>query len=436
MSSGETADEDDAHEFAVAFGRGQFTTAVGLLSEDGHEQLVASYPDQFQDGELEPTAALEAYWRGLYNQYGEFVDVGAITVDDADVMVELCFVDGVERATLEFDEDGVADLEFDPAYEVPDYVDHGAFSERNVMVDTEDSELAGVLAVPDSDCPVPGVVLVHGHGIHDPNGTVGATKILRDLAWGLASNGIATLRYEKRLNSADVPDDEYTLDTVVTDDAVAAMSTLADADDIAADSVFVAGHSQGGLCAPRIASRYGDAAGVVVLDGTADPVVDPDNLTWLRYSLDVDGVLDDEQEAEFEAMRETFRRIADCEFEPDETIRGFPGVWHQSHHDYDPVGTASDLAAPTFVLKTDRTDPERQPELAEMVRDHYETWQSADLPPGSRTEYYEGIGHYFQPGPAPVTQTRLFFGGNVADAIIEDITEWVLETQSRATESE
>jgi hypothetical protein len=39
---------------------------------------------------------------------------------------------------------------------------------------------------------------VHGSGPNDRDSTVGANKIFRDLAEGLASAGIAVLRYDKR----------------------------------------------------------------------------------------------------------------------------------------------------------------------------------------------------------------------------------------------
>ena len=144
----------------------------------------------------------------------------------------------------------IAGLSFSPEYETPGYVTRETFTERDVTVDAGDVELNGRLAVPEGDGPFPGVLLVHGRGVHDPDGSVGATRLLRDLAWGLASDGIATLHYEKRLAGHDVPDAEFTLDNVVTDDAVAAASTLAGADAVAADQLFVAGHSQGRMCAP------------------------------------------------------------------------------------------------------------------------------------------------------------------------------------------
>ena len=147
---------------------------------------------------------------------------------------------------------------------------------------------------------------------------MGASKLLRDFAWGLASEGIATLRYEKRLADQDVPDEELTLDAVV-DDAVAALAELAAIDRVAEEALFVAGHSQGGMAAPRIAAQHGSVAGVV-LDGRADSTLDPDDLDFMRYEFEPDGDLSDAQEAELDRERETARRIAEGDFEDDETL--------------------------------------------------------------------------------------------------------------------
>ncbi len=45
---------------------------------------------------------------------------------------------------------------------------------------------------------MPAVVLVHGSGFGDRDATVGQIKLFKDLALGLASRGIAVLRYDKR----------------------------------------------------------------------------------------------------------------------------------------------------------------------------------------------------------------------------------------------
>ncbi|WP_256301493.1 alpha/beta hydrolase family protein [Haloarchaeobius salinus] len=420
-----------ARTFARRFLDGEFDPATDLLTEDGHEAVVESFPEAFREPETDAADAFEAYWWGLHGQYGEARGVREVTVDGDEAAVELSFEAGSETAHVGVEADGITDLRFDPEYEVPGYVDEEAVTERDVTVDVDDVALDARLAVPDGDGPVPGVVLVHGAGIHDPDGTAGASKILKDLAWGLASEGVATLRYEKRLAEHEVPDAEFTLDRVVVDDAVVAVDTLADADAVREDAVFVAGHSQGGMAAPRIAERHGGVAGVVNLDGSPDPGLDPAHADIIRYEFDVHGELTDEQEAQVAEDRETLRRIQAGEFDDDETIMGRPGVWHRSLNAYDPSGTASALGVPVFVANTFRVDEAVQPELAAFIRDRYETWRHADLPDGSRVAMYEGLDHYFQAGFAPTNPLSLEFGGNVAADVVADLADWLHDHGSR-----
>ena len=433
-----------ARAVAEAFGRRAFTEAVDQFTSDGRDRVVASFPAAFGDHD-DGEDVLEGYWRGLYAQYGDFEAVGDVTLvddwsasDDADgaeesddspvrqrAEVRLDFAAGRETVTVDFDDEGVVNLTLPPAYEVPDYVDPDSFTERDEVVDAGDVSLDGVLTVPDAEGPVPGVVLVHGFGTHDPDGTAGATRILADLAHGLASDGIASLRYAKRLQDHAVADANRTLDRVVTDDAVAAVSTLAESEAVDPDRVFVVGHSQGGLCAPRIAQRHGGVAGVVALDSPADPVPDPENMVHTRFMLALDGELDEDQQAVLESRREDFRRIAAKKVDPEETVAGVPGAWHLSHHDYDPLGTACTLDVPSFVLNSGHADREMQADLFEALRADYETWREADLPPGSRVEFYDDACHYFQTGPTPVTPMRLYVGGNVAAHVLGDVADWI-----------
>jgi hypothetical protein len=441
--------EQRARAVAESFGRGAFPEVVDQFTAAGRDRLLDSYPEEFgaHDAAAE---ALDGYWRGLYAVYGDFEAVGDVTlVDDTAgnddtgaeggdssthhrAEVRLDFAEGSETVTVDVDDGGVVNLTLSPTYEAPDYVDPDAFTERDVAVDAGDVTLDGVLTVPETAGPVPGAVLVHGFGSHDPDGTAGATRLLADLAHGLASDGIASLRYAKRLQDHEVPDAERTLDRVVTDDAVAAVSTLADTAEVDADRVFVVGHSQGGLCAPRIAQRHGGVAGVVALDPPADPVPDPDDMVHTRFMLSLDGDLDEEQQAVLESRRAEFRRIADGDIDPEETVAGVPGAWHLSHHEYDPLGTACALDVPSFVLKSGRADRERQADLFEALRDDYETWRDADLPPGSRVAFYDDACHYFQTGPTPVTPMRLYVGGHVAPHVLDDVAEWIHDVRPTA----
>ena len=125
--------------------------------------------------------------------------------------------------------------------------------ERDTLVVCDAFRLPATLTLPrravEKGRPVPCVVLVHGSGPHDRDETIGPNKPFRDLARGLAARGIATLRYDKRtfVYRADcVPEGrQLDLDVETVDDAVAAVRLARTLPGVAADSVYVLGHSQG-----------------------------------------------------------------------------------------------------------------------------------------------------------------------------------------------
>ena len=62
-----------------------------------------------------------------------------------------------------------------------------------------DFPLDGVLTLPDNITePVPAVVFVHGSGSSNMDEKVGKMTPFKDLAEGLAKQGIASVRYDKR----------------------------------------------------------------------------------------------------------------------------------------------------------------------------------------------------------------------------------------------
>src|SRR5678816_2374721 len=58
--------------------------------------------------------------------------------------------------------------------------------------------LGGTLCEPVGLGPFPAAVLIHGSGPQDRDETIGANKVFKDIAEGLASSGVAVLRYDKR----------------------------------------------------------------------------------------------------------------------------------------------------------------------------------------------------------------------------------------------
>ena len=70
--------------------------------------------------------------------------------------------------------------------------------EKEIVVQTGDYKLPAILMLPKEKGSFPIVVLVHGSGPNDRDETVLGVKVFRDIAYELAEQGIATLRYDKR----------------------------------------------------------------------------------------------------------------------------------------------------------------------------------------------------------------------------------------------
>src|SRR5262249_8686695 len=137
--------------------------------------------------------------------------------------------------------------------------------------------LPGTLAVPTGSGPFPAAVLVHGSGPHDRDETVGPSKPFRDLAWGLASQGVAVLRYEKRTREHGAKlagAKDLTVKEEVLDDALAAVALLRKAKGIDGQRVFVLGHSLGAMAAPKLGERDPAIAGLILLACPSRPMAD------------------------------------------------------------------------------------------------------------------------------------------------------------------
>jgi hypothetical protein len=93
----------------------------------------------------------------------------------------------------------LADAPKPVAYQPPAYAVPSSFHEKNVTVGAgTEWALPATLTLPVGNGPFPAIVLVHGSGPNDRDETQGPNRPFQDLAWGLASQGIAVLRYDKR----------------------------------------------------------------------------------------------------------------------------------------------------------------------------------------------------------------------------------------------
>ncbi len=124
----------------------------------------------------------------------------------------------------------------------------------------------------------PIVVFVHGSGASDRDETIGPNKPFRDLAQGLAQQGIVSLRYDKRgydytkLSQQQI--DSMDLYSETINDAIDAIKATKQFTFIDTAKIYIVGHSLGAMCAPKIAELSQQLKGIVMLGGPAKNLVD------------------------------------------------------------------------------------------------------------------------------------------------------------------
>lgn len=149
------------------------------------------------------------------------------------------------------------------------------------------ARLAGTLVLPAAgDGPFPVVVWVHGS-----SPTTRDTWFYRGRAYRLARTGVASLIWDKRGAGASTGEQPWNIDRL-TLDAQAAIDAARAAPETADDRVVIAGASQGGWIAPRVAAENPWLAGVMVSAAPGITIAEQ-NLYGFERALQNEGVPDD-----------------------------------------------------------------------------------------------------------------------------------------------
>ena len=152
-------------------------------------------------------------------------------------------------------------------WDLPPYADAAKFREEGTVVGAGKLSLPAALTLPVGPGPFPAVVLLHGAGPGDRDETIGGTKVFRDIAAGLASRGVAVLRFDKRSTAhpEDVAKDStFTFHDDTIDDARVAIAMLRKLPTIDKTKVFVFGHGEAGRLAPALANEDPTLAGLII----------------------------------------------------------------------------------------------------------------------------------------------------------------------------
>lgn len=181
----------------------------------------------------------------------------------------------------------------------------------------DDITLAGVLSLPDAAGPHPAVILISGSGSQDRHGETPAIPGYRPFEWiaeGLASEGVAVLRYDDRGVGGSDGSAHTATSAETARDVAAAVAFLRTHPGIDPSRIGLVGHSEGGLVAAMVAAEDPGVAFVVSLAGPA-----ADGLQALeaqmRRSLEAADTPPEEIEAAVEEQQAIYRLALEQDWE-------------------------------------------------------------------------------------------------------------------------
>ena len=150
--------------------------------------------------------------------------------------------------------------------------DEAQYTEQDVTFDNQGITLAGTLSLPAGDGPHPAVVLISGSGPSNRDEAVPEMMEMKPfalLADGLASQGLAVLRYDDRGVGESTGEYDLATSADLATDAAAAVDYLRSRSEIDTNSVGLLGHSEGGIIAGLVAADDPDLAFVISMAGPA-----------------------------------------------------------------------------------------------------------------------------------------------------------------------
>jgi dienelactone hydrolase len=394
-----------------------------------------------------PVGTIQATWKGLEHQYGAFQEQGKMTAvqtpqglvqvvtcvfERSSLDVNVVLNDAGEIIGLTVTPVGTVEQQANATYEPPPYALPDRFHEHEVQIGHGTWMLPGTVSIPQGDGPFAAVLLVHGSGPQDRDETIPPNKPFRDLAWGLASQGITVLRYEKRTKaySASMKSeiDTITVKEETLDDALEAAALLRERPEIDAQQIFVLGHSLGGYLAPRIGEADPQIRGLIILAGSARPFEDVilDQMTYL-LSLSIPDPLVRQQQ--LAVIKKQVDLVKDPRRLPTAAASDLPLNVPASYwidlNSYQPEKVAQTLKQPMLFLLGESD--------YQVTHDDFQIWQDAL---GGRDDVqfilYPGLSHLFMSveGGQKATPATYTIAGHVAEEVVNEIGSWIKRISS------
>lgn len=378
---------------------------------------------------------IQQIWERIPNYVGDFKSYSNLRSEKDDTLEIVLITCAFEKTKLDLklvynQPKKIVGIFFVPpksnsVYNVPEYYKAERLYETKLELKTGEYKMPGMLCIPNNIENPPVVIFIAGSGPNDKDETLGPNKIMKDLALGLASNGIASYRYDKRTLSeakklAEIQD-KVGLNEEVIDDALSAVKLLQTHPVTKASKIYIVGHSLGAMCAPLIAKKSKAVQGIVLLAGPARPF-ETVLMEQYKYLFDLDSILDKDEKKMLDDLENQIKNVSDPKTlkkaKATELPLNLPSYYWQSVKKYDMVKTAKDLSQPILILQGERD--------YQVTMKDFEIWKK-ELQTNSKNTFisYAKLNHLFIKGEGKCTPAEYQVSGNVSEQVVKDIADWI-----------
>ncbi len=373
---------------------------------------------------------LQGLWEGLQMQYGNLLQMGETTIKTKDTLF-LCITPlQFEKTKLNFrlvlnHKLQISGLFIEPT-EVPyapaAWVDPSLFYEVKKAVPIAAFPSEGILTLPNVQEKVPLLIIVGGSGPTDKDLSMGPNKIYKDMAWGLATQGIASYRYDKRTRAFAAKmgnQDLLTVKEEYLEDLQAIVAKFSRHESIDSNRIFVLGHSEGGYLIPWFASEVKGVKGFIIGAGNYHKLADMISAQLLhlnRYTRS------EKERADLLAILARVpyaQNKLNLQSPKDSLPLGLSANYLINLNTKAPVNYLSFLQRyPVLVLQGGR---DYQVPVTE-----FEAWKVALANhPQVTFQLYHQLNHIFMKGEGVCLPSEYTEPGNVSKTLILDIAAWV-----------
>ena len=298
------------------------------------------------------------------------------------------------------------------------------FVELPIMIGPQ--RLQGRITLPFGVSNPPVAIFIHGSGQHNYNSAFGGMAIFRDIAHGLANQGIASIRFNKRYYQNPPTPNHMTIHDETIEDVSHAI-TFASGWHILGD-IYLIGFSQGGIVAPYIAYNHPEVAGIISLAGSPRNFFDIVNsqASFLRYQasrrttmpvpsiLPVSFLIERIMAVDENTLPMTYNFL-----NSQASALGFPITFLRSMDTIDTPSILPHLNIPFLILQGS--------EDLQIKADYcFVAWQNLlGYRHNATFILYNGLNHFFAPHRPNLGYSQSRAQARVDRRVINDIAQWI-----------